>query len=112
MATGDECPDVQRLRQRNAIIDGRRSRTRDAIGAVRHVFRDAADGGSALLSRVEARGDLPGPSYVLHTSPDHAACDALMTSTGAVSVVAARQQELGAGLEGLRTGHDETEGTR
>jgi len=55
----------------NAITAGRRSRTRDAIGAVRHVFLDADDNGVAVLSRVEARRDLPPPSYVLHTSPNH-----------------------------------------
>ena len=55
----------------NAITSGRRSRTRDAIGAVRHVFLDADDDGSAVLARVEARRDLPPPSYVLHTSPNH-----------------------------------------
>jgi hypothetical protein len=54
----------------NAIASGRRSRTRDAIGAVRHVFLDADHDGSALLSRVEARRDLPSPSYVLHSSPN------------------------------------------
>jgi hypothetical protein len=55
----------------NAIRSGRCSRTRDAIGAVRHVFLDADDDGSAVLSCVEARRDLPPPSYVLHTSPNH-----------------------------------------
>lgn len=55
----------------NAILPGRRSRTRDSIGAVRHVFLDADDDGVAVLSRVEARRDLPPPSYVLHTSPNH-----------------------------------------
>ncbi len=55
----------------NAITSGRRSRTRDAIGAVRHVFLDADDDGVAVLSRVESRRDLPPPSYVLHTSPNH-----------------------------------------
>src|SRR5687767_4913359 len=55
----------------NAIASGRRTRTRDAIGAVRHVFLDADDDGLALLSRVEARRDLPIPSYVLHSSPNH-----------------------------------------
>src|SRR6266496_3600912 len=49
----------------NAIASGRRARTRDAIGAVRHVFLDADHDGLALLSRVEARRDLPIPSYVL-----------------------------------------------
>ena len=55
----------------NAIISGHRSRTRDAIAAVRHVFLDADGDGPAVLSRVEARQDLPRPSYVLHTSPNH-----------------------------------------
>jgi hypothetical protein len=55
----------------NAIAPGRRSRTRDAIGPVRHVFLDADDDGAAVLSRVKARQDLPRPSYVLKTSPNH-----------------------------------------
>jgi hypothetical protein len=55
----------------NAIALGRRARTRDAIGAVRHVFLDADHDGVAVLSRVEARRDLPSPSYVLHSSPNH-----------------------------------------
>ena len=54
----------------NAIAAGRRSRTRDAIGAVRHVFVDADSDGAAVLSRVEERDDLPEPSYVLHSSPN------------------------------------------
>jgi RepB DNA-primase from phage plasmid len=56
----------------NAIAEGRRARTRDAIGAVRHVFLDADDDASAVLSRIDARTDLPSPSYVLHSSPNHA----------------------------------------
>jgi hypothetical protein len=55
----------------NVIASGRRSRTRDAIGAVRHVFLDADHDGPAVLSRVEARRDLPSPSYILHSSPNH-----------------------------------------
>jgi RepB DNA-primase N-terminal domain len=55
----------------NAITAGRRSRTREAIGAVRHVFLDADDDGVAVLSRVDSRRDLPPPSYVLRTSPNH-----------------------------------------
>src|SRR5262245_44700822 len=54
----------------NAISAGRRSRTRDAISAVRHVFLDADDDGSRVLSCVDARRDLPPLSYVLHTSPN------------------------------------------
>jgi hypothetical protein len=53
----------------NAIAPGHRSRTRDAIGAVRHVFLDADHDGSAVLSRVAVRTDLPSPSYVLLSSP-------------------------------------------
>ena len=55
----------------NAISAGRRSRTRDDIGAVRHVFLDADHDGAAVLARVKARPDLPLPSYVLHSSPNH-----------------------------------------
>lgn len=55
----------------NAIASGHRSRTRDAIGTVRHVFLDADDDGLSVLSRVDARRDLPPVSYVLHTSPNH-----------------------------------------
>ena len=55
----------------NAITLGRRARTRDAIGAVRHVFLDADHDGLAVLSRLEARRDLPIPNYVLHSSPNH-----------------------------------------
>jgi hypothetical protein len=55
----------------NAIAAGRRSRTRSAIGAVRHVFLDADNDASAVLSHVDARADLPNPSYILHSSPNH-----------------------------------------
>jgi hypothetical protein len=53
----------------NAIAPGRRSRTRDAIKAIRHVFLDADHDGPAVLARVAERGDLPAPSYVLTSSP-------------------------------------------
>src|SRR5687768_2579569 len=55
----------------NAIAAGRRCRTREAIGAVRHVFLDADHDGPAVLSRVATRRDLPSPSYILHSSPNH-----------------------------------------
>ena len=56
----------------NAIVPGRRSRRRDAIGSIRHVFLDADDDAPAVLSRIDARTDLPNPSYVLYSSPNHA----------------------------------------
>jgi hypothetical protein len=55
----------------NTIVPGRRSRTRDAIDAVRHIFLDADGEGPPIFSRLEARKDLPPPSYVLQTSPNH-----------------------------------------
>lgn len=55
----------------NSIAPGRYSRRRDAIAQVRHVFIDADHDGSLVRASIEARGDLPPPSYVLHSSPDH-----------------------------------------
>jgi hypothetical protein len=54
----------------NAIVAGRRSRTRDAVGAIRHVFLEADRDGPAVLERIAARPDLPEPSYILHSSPN------------------------------------------
>lgn len=54
----------------NAIKPGRRSRTREAIGAVRHVFLEADHDGPAVLARIANRSDLAEPSYVLHSSPN------------------------------------------
>ena len=71
VAAGDERPEYNVFVSVNAIASGRRSRTRDAIGAVRHVFLDADHDGHAVLARVEARRDLPRPSYILHSSPNH-----------------------------------------
>src|SRR5688572_29669656 len=51
----------------NAITPGRRSRARDAIAAVRHVFLDADEDGASMLSQVKARPDLPDPSYVMQS---------------------------------------------
>jgi hypothetical protein len=53
----------------NAIHPGLRTRTRDSIGAIRHVFMDADENGPAVLDRVATRPGLPSPSYVLHSSP-------------------------------------------
>jgi hypothetical protein len=54
----------------NAIAPWKRTRTRDAIGAVRHVFLEADHDGRAVLARIGARSDVPEPSYVLHSSPN------------------------------------------
>jgi hypothetical protein len=52
----------------NAMAPGRRSRRRDSLGAIRHIFLDADQDGPAVLARVVSRLDLPVPSYVLHSS--------------------------------------------
>src|SRR5262249_54436351 len=54
----------------NAIAANRRSRRRDAVAAIRHVFLDADHDGPQVLAAIAARRDLPPPSYVLHTSPN------------------------------------------
>lgn len=54
----------------NAIAPGRRGRTRDAIRAIRHVFVEVDHDGRGVLATINARRDLPTPSYVLHSSPD------------------------------------------
>ena len=53
----------------NAIATGRRSRTRSAIKAIRHVFLDADHDGPNVLAQIADRDDLPTPSYVLTSSP-------------------------------------------
>jgi hypothetical protein len=53
----------------NSVAPESRSRTRDAVSKVRHVFVEADHDGPVVLSRIAARRDLPPPSYVLHSSP-------------------------------------------
>ena len=52
----------------NATRPGR-SRTRESIAAVRHVFLEVDANGPDLLASLNTRPDLPPPSYVLHSSP-------------------------------------------
>jgi hypothetical protein len=54
----------------NALAPEQRSRKRDAVRNIRHVFLDADHDGAGVLARIAARADLPSPSYVLHSSPD------------------------------------------
>jgi hypothetical protein len=56
----------------NAITPGRRSRTRESIGAVRHVFLDADQDADRVLDEIAARPGLPPPSYVLRSSKGRA----------------------------------------
>ncbi|MGH9163826.1 MAG: DNA-primase RepB domain-containing protein [Vicinamibacteraceae bacterium] len=52
----------------NALNPHGRSRTREAVASVRHVFLEADDSGPQVLARIARRTDLPPPSYLLHSS--------------------------------------------
>ena len=52
----------------NAYRPGR-SRAREAVAHVRHLFLDEDLDGPGLLAALSTRPDLPPPSYVLHSSP-------------------------------------------
>jgi hypothetical protein len=54
----------------NSLAPWKRKRTRESIGAVRHVFLEADHDGPRVLARVAGRSDVPEPSYVLHSSPN------------------------------------------
>jgi len=53
----------------NSLGSNCRSRTRDAVAHIRHVFLEADQDGPEVLGRIAVRADLPPPSYVLHSSP-------------------------------------------
>ena len=52
----------------NAYRPGR-SRAREAVAQVRHLFLEEDLDGPGLLATLSTRPDLPPPSYVLHSSP-------------------------------------------
>lgn len=52
----------------NALTPGRRSRTRESVFAVRHVFLDADRDAEEVLSAIERRSDLPKPTVVVRSS--------------------------------------------
>ena len=54
----------------NALRDNARSRTKEDIAVIRHVYLDFDDNGTAAVQRLFHRQDLPTPSHVLNTSPD------------------------------------------
>jgi hypothetical protein len=54
----------------NNVTPGHRSRTREAIATVRHVFVEVDHDSRRVLATIAARRDLPAPSYVVQSSPD------------------------------------------
>lgn len=56
----------------NALTPGRRSRTRESVSAVRHVFLDADKDADQVLSAIEGRPHLPTPSLIVRSSSGRA----------------------------------------
>lgn len=54
----------------NALSESATGRTKNDIGAVRHVYLDIDTDGKAVLDKILAREDIPNPHSVLETSPD------------------------------------------
>lgn len=81
----------------NALTPGRRSRTRDAVSAVRHVFLDADQDAEHVVACVHRRDDLPPPSFVIRSSPGRAHVLWKVTRMSVVEVEAL-QKHLAAGL--------------
>jgi hypothetical protein len=56
----------------NSVKCGQRSRRREAVDAIRHVFLDADDRADDVLASIAADDTLPQPSYVMRSSPGRA----------------------------------------
>jgi hypothetical protein len=56
----------------NALAPHQRSRRREVVRDIRHVFLDADHAAQDVLDAVEGSNQLPGPSYVLRSSPGRA----------------------------------------
>src|SRR3954467_12482018 len=56
----------------NAVAPHERSRRREAVREIRHVFLDADDAATDVLHAIQDAAELPNPSYVLRSSPGRA----------------------------------------
>jgi hypothetical protein len=54
----------------NAVRPGQLTRTRRAVRDIRHIFAEADHDGDQMVRTIDARSDLPRPSYLLHSSPN------------------------------------------
>ena len=54
----------------NALHEGARGRTKDDIGAIRHIYLDFDENGTAAVQKLLEREDLPTPNYLVNSSPD------------------------------------------
>jgi hypothetical protein len=56
----------------NALVPNQRSRRREAVREIRHVFLDADRPAPEILDAIDAATDLPNPSYLMRSSPGRA----------------------------------------
>jgi hypothetical protein len=56
----------------NALVPHQRSRRREAVSEIRHVFLDADRSDQEVLDAINAATDLPSASYVMRSSPGRA----------------------------------------
>jgi hypothetical protein len=56
----------------NALVPHQRSRCREAVRDIRHVFLDADRSAQEVLAAIESGTELPSPSYVMRSSPGRA----------------------------------------
>jgi hypothetical protein len=54
----------------NALREGARGRTKADVSAIRHVYLDCDENGTATIEALLKRADLPKPNYLISTSPD------------------------------------------
>jgi len=54
----------------NALKTGSRSRTKDDVAEIRHVYLDFDDNGTAAVQALLKRDDVPQPNYLVNSSPD------------------------------------------
>jgi hypothetical protein len=54
----------------NALKKGSRSRTKDDVAEIRHVYLDFDDNGTAAVQALLKRDDVPQPNYLVNSSPD------------------------------------------
>lgn len=55
----------------NALHDQARGRTREDVMAIRHLYLDFDENGTAAVHQLRDREDMPEPNYLVNTSPDH-----------------------------------------
>ena len=55
----------------NALANSARGRTKADVSAIRHIYLDFDEDGTAAVEKLLTRENLPKPNYLINTSPDH-----------------------------------------